>query len=308
MTANIEAAHESTDLSSGPLPEVSFGRILWASDFSSCAEEALRFAVPIAQAYGSTVTALHVVPATTPAGASAAAMTNPALLRPHLHHDVSERLDRAVHPLKQASVPVGIALRAGDPRDEILALAADLPADLLVVGRHGRRLVARAVLGSVAEQVLGRARCPVLIVPVGATPPVAASPLRTIVWATDFSPHAACALNYAASLAVSTGARLVLLNVVEGNLLTSEREAVRQARLRLVDSVHACRSSGCDPETVVTVGSAAGEIARVATERSAGLVVMGIQGARTLHRLFCGSTAHRVIRESPCPVLAVRQT
>jgi nucleotide-binding universal stress UspA family protein len=107
---------------------------------------------------------------------------------------------------------------------------------------------------------------------------------------------------------VRTGARLVLLNVVEGSLLTGEREAIRQARVRLADSVHACRSSGCDPETAVTVGSAAGEIARVATERSAGVVVMGVQGARTLHRLFCGSTAHRVIRESSCPVLAVRQT
>jgi nucleotide-binding universal stress UspA family protein len=307
MTATVEARLASPS-SARLLPAVSLQRVLWACDFSPCAEDALRFAVPIARAYGSTVTALRVIPATTPPGASAAAVTNPALLRPHLHHVVSESLDRAVRPLKQADVPVGVALRAGDPGDEILGLAADLHADLLVVGRHGRRLVERAFLGSVAERVLGRARCPVLVVPSGATPPRTATLGQTIVWATDFSPHAAHALCYATSLAVRTGARLVLLNVVEGNLLTGEREAIRQARVRLADSVHACRSSGCDPETAVTVGSAAGEIARVATERSAGVVVMGVQGARTLHRLFCGSTAHRVIRESPCPVLAVRQT
>lgn len=305
MSVTTEAPQPAVTPFHGLLRDVSFAQILWAHDFSPCSEQALRFVLPLARAYGSFLTAVHVAPATIPAGAAAAAVTTPALLRPHLHHDLAQALARAVAPARAASVPVGVALRAGDPADEILGLAAALPADLVVMGRYGRRLLTRSILGSVAERLLGRARCPVLVVP---SELATASDSETIVWATDFSPHASHALSHAASLAAKRGAPLLLLHVVEGNLLSSEREAVRQARLRLVDAVHACREVGCDPETDVVCGSGGSEIVRVATERRASLLVMGVQGARTLHRLFCGSTAHRVVREAPCAVLGVRRS
>lgn len=304
MSVIAEVPHAGAAPSHGPLTEVSFARILWAHDFSPCAEQALRFVVPLARAYGSVLTAVHVMPASLSAGDAVGAVTDPVLSRPHLHREISDGLEHALAPARAASVPAVSALRAGDPADEILGLATALPADLLVVGRHGRRLLVRSVLGPVTERLLGRARCPVLVVP---SEPAPASNPETIVWATDFSPHASHALGHAASLAVKRGARLLLLHVVEGNLLTSEREAVRKARLRLADAVHACRAVGCDPETDVVCGSGAGEIVRVAAGVGASLLVVGVQGARTLHRMFCGSTAHRVVREAPCAVLAVRR-
>lgn len=304
MNVSARVPHDADEPSHGPLRDVSFARILWAHDFSPCSEQALRFALPLARDYGSVLTAVHVMPATLPPGAEAGAVASPALLRPHIHHELSLSLERAVGPAREASVTSRTTLRTGDPADEILSLAAALPADLVVVGRHGHRLVVRSVLGAVAERILGRAACPVLVVPSERT---ASAERETIVWATDFSPHATHALGFAASLAARRAARLVLLHVVEGNLLTSEREAVRHARLRLADAVHAVREAGSDPETVLVCGSGAGEIVRVASEQGASLLVMGVQGARTLHRLFCGSTAHRVVREAPCAVLAARR-
>ena len=286
--------------------EVALERVLWGCDFSEGSADALRYVVPVARAYGSDVTALHVIPSTIPANGPVAALTNPDLLRPHLGHEVSIALDRWLQPARDASVPAHVALRGGNPVDEILGLAASLPADLLVVGRQARSLIETGVLGSVTEGVLGRARCPVLVVPRGAVPPVGRL-FGTILWATDFSPHARLAQRYALSLAARSGARLLLLHVVEGNLLTSEREAIREARLHLHQSLDAVRPVQCVPEPIVRVGNAPLEIARLAAERSVDLVVMGVQGARTLHRLFCGSTAHRVVREVSCPILAVRR-
>jgi len=57
----------------------------------------------------------------------------------------------------------------------------------------------------------------------------------------------------------------------------------------------------------VTAGSASREVLRIARERAAELVVMGVQGSSALHRLFFGSTTHRVVRDAPCAVLAVRR-
>ncbi len=55
-------------------------------------------------------------------------------------------------------------LRAEVPADEITRLAVEVEADIIVVGTHGRRGVSRLVLGSVAESVVRRAECPVLVV------------------------------------------------------------------------------------------------------------------------------------------------
>ncbi len=55
-------------------------------------------------------------------------------------------------------------VRVGRPAHEIAQLAADLDADMVVVGTHGRRGARRLLLGSVAEEVMRLSRCPVLVV------------------------------------------------------------------------------------------------------------------------------------------------
>lgn len=293
--------------SSGETPGIALRLILWGCDFSSCSTGALRFVIPLARAYGSDITALHVMPTTVPPGGEPASLTNPALLQPHLHHDVSVALDRYVGPAIEASVPTRIALREGKPVDEILGLAASLPADLIALGTHGHSGFERSVLGSVAEAILGRARCPVLVVPIRALPP--SGPLfKTVIWATDFSSHATLAQQYALSFAAKSQARLLLLHVVEGDALRSDDERVREAEQRLQETVAAGRDAGCEAEAIVTNGSASREVLRIAGERGAALIVMGVHGSRAPHTLFFGSTAHRVVRDAQCAVLAVRRT
>jgi len=292
--------------SAGADPGVVLRHLLWACDFSECSVGALRFAIPLARAFGSDITALHVIPTTIPPGAGAASFTNPALLKPHLHHDVSTSLSRYLGPAVAASVSTHIALREGKPVEEILALAASLPAGLIVLGTHGKRAITRAVLGSVAEGVLGKARCPVLAVPT-ASSAEAGTRLETILWATDFSAHAEEAQRFALSIAGKTKARLLLMHVLEGDILVPDAIRVREAEDRLGEAMNACRAAGCPAEAVVILGSASREVTRLARERSVDLIVMGVEGPHAVHRMLFGSTTHRVVRDAPCAVLAVRR-
>lgn len=289
-----------------PGAAIAMRRILWACDFSSGAHDALRWVLPIAKAYDSEIAALHVIPTTVPPGDGMLSITDPALLRPHLHHDVSAALDRSITPAIAASVPATVTLREGKPVHEILDMAERLPADLVVLGTHRRGALARSVIGSVAAAVVGRARCPVVTVPPRAVPVSGAGMPGTVLWATDFSVHATAALRYALSIAAKGGARLVFVHAVEADTLTDGRERVREGERRLREA--ADRVPGPSPECVVVCGSAAPEILRVARERKAGLIVMGTHGARTLHSILSGSTARRVIRDAPCPVLSLRRT
>jgi len=61
-------------------------------------------------------------------------------------------------------VPIDTRVEQGDPAGVILRLAAETKCDLIVLGTHGRGLIGRFLLGSVAESVVRHAICPVLTV------------------------------------------------------------------------------------------------------------------------------------------------
>ena len=101
---------------------------------------------------------------------------------------------------------------AGGP---ILDLARTLPADLIVMGSHGRSGLQHFLLGSVAERVLRSAPCPVMVVPPHDAVAPSAVSFKHIVCAIDFSASWLAGLTWALSLAEEADARLSLLHVIE---------------------------------------------------------------------------------------------
>jgi nucleotide-binding universal stress UspA family protein len=289
---------------SAPEGGIAIRHILWPCDFSTGSVEALRWALPLARAFGSEVTALHVIPTTLPARGGPLALANPALLQPHLHHEATAALDRFAGTAIAASVPTRVALREGKAAHHILEMAGQLPADLIVQGTRGMGAFDRAVIGSVAEAVIGRARCPVLTVPMEGRPPSDAIVPGTVLCATDFSAHATRALDYAAALAGRSGVDLLLVHVVEPGP-DADEASVREAERRLTHAA-AATGRGGHARTIVVPGVPAEQILRLARERQAGLVVMGTHGSRTLRSMVFGSTARRVVRDAPCAALTVR--
>jgi nucleotide-binding universal stress UspA family protein len=288
-------------------------RILCPSDFSGCSGRALVQAARIAARHDATVVALHVVPSSLPAPGRIGALTNPALLAPDLHERTLSGLRHFVaHAVPERHVEIEV--REGVPAREILRRAEELPADLLVIGSHGRAGFEKWVLGSVAERVLRSARCPVLTVPSSGAPPSGPALFGTVLWATDFSAPADAALEYAVALAVRERSRLLLVHVTAhepepgapGAPPDLATQLQQRAREWLDAAVPEDARRLCPVEAIVAAGRPHREIVRLAAERNAELIVMGAQGADVLDRMIFGSTAHRVVRAAPCPVLTVR--
>jgi nucleotide-binding universal stress UspA family protein len=133
--------------------------VLHATDFYTHSDYAFRLACSLARDHGARLVLLHVAtppPVVTPAG----------IITEATFDAYKEELGAALRRLQapDAKVPVEYRLAVGDPATEILQAAQDLQADLIVMGTHGRAGVGRLLLGSVAEQVLRHAPCPVLTV------------------------------------------------------------------------------------------------------------------------------------------------
>jgi nucleotide-binding universal stress UspA family protein len=190
--------------------------------------------------------------------------------------------------------------------------AAEISADLIVLGRHRARR-GDAFLGSTAERVIRTARVPVLVLE-----DTLSLPLRSVVCAVDLSEQARIALDHAVSWISSLGAgekdraaaTLSVLHVVPGKAGEAgeaggveglDRE-VEHARVR-------AQELGATHVNVfgkVRWGEAvAEEVLGEARENDADLLVMGTRGRGALGRVLMGSVASAVAREAPCPVLLV---
>jgi nucleotide-binding universal stress UspA family protein len=132
--------------------------ILHATDFSERSEYALGLACALARDYVARLIVLHVAEAPTLAYGEGA--IPPTL--DELRASAQEQLNLLRLPL--ANVRAERRLEEGDVVPEILRVARDTNTDLIVLGTHGRTGLARLLMGSVAEEVVRKALCPVLTV------------------------------------------------------------------------------------------------------------------------------------------------
>ena len=132
--------------------------ILHPTDFSERSRYALQLAAALARDHGARLLLLHVVELPAMAYAEAALVADPAAFLVEAHR----KLNQVPVPLPPGRVERRVAL--GEAVTEIVAVAEEAPCDLIVIGTHGRTGLRRALLGSVAEQVMRRAPCPVLTV------------------------------------------------------------------------------------------------------------------------------------------------
>lgn len=288
-----------------------FRRILCPIDFSEFSRHAIDHALALAQWYGGSVTALHVVtpvPYADPLMAAAVVFTPDDVdrLRRELSAFVTEECGTT--PVEAKVVEWGAAAPA------IVAEAEAMSADLLVLGTHGRSGFERFVLGSVTERVVRKVACPVLTVPTAMPDAVPIGPLAfaRILCAVDFSPASTKALALARSMAKKAHAELTVMHVVEPVLQfepivagsTSWLDLDETARQAMAARMHAAVAEG-DPVTeVVVTGKPYREILRQAVDGQADLLVMGTHAGKA--GLFgFGSTTNRVVREATCPVLSL---
>ena len=298
-----------------------FERILCPIDFSEGSKGALVMAGALAHWYEARLTVLHVH-ANWPV-ADMLPSLRPIEARPlPLDEEERQTVLRAVRAFAgQAGLPEGLDLEylIDDSIDVVAAVLARADeADVVVLGTHGRSGFERLLLGSVAERVLRKARCPVVVVPPAAHPRKDTVGMgRRILCGVDFSDASLTALEYAISLAEESDATLTLIHVIEipPELSESPRtEAeIAQARAaaeaeglrRLSALVPASASEACTVHVEVAEGRAARELVRAAREGHDDLLVMGVRGRNAVDLAVFGSNTNQVVRTAPCPVLVV---
>lgn len=134
--------------------------ILVPTDFSPCSEQALDYAIDVADKLGAKVHLLSVIGIPS-YGVPELGVGLTATMIDNMTTDTQRALDQLKRDRKSVSQTL---VRAGDARDVILQTAEELPADLIVMGTHGRRGISRALLGSVAEMIVRTSPVPVLTV------------------------------------------------------------------------------------------------------------------------------------------------
>jgi len=293
-------------------------RILCPIDYSEFSRHALNYAIAVAQWYKSSVTALYVLPQV----ASLIPAGDRGLYPPFVFTDddlqqFKAHLDAFVAE-SGGQAKVETVVVEGNIADWITSVARELPADLLVMGTHGRSGFDRLMLGSVTEKMLRKTPCPMLTVPSGVTnAPAGRVPFTRIVCAVDFSPSSLKALECAESLAEEADARLRVVHVLEpasvfepvamgaggAPPMNPHQAEAAWARLRETISKDA-RIYSQVTETVI-VGKAYREILREAADHGSELILIGAHGG-LLGSVAFGSTTHHVIREATCPVLSLR--
>lgn len=148
-----------------------FDEIVWATDGSEHADRALEYARPLAESDGASLHVIHIVEKF--AGGRAAGLDQRADER-----EIDEKIKRQAAEL---GVKHGIETHLhmdttlGGVAKRIAEISRDAGADVIVVGTRGHSAVAGALLGSVTQQLLHLAHCPVLAVPpLGQSPDEAA--------------------------------------------------------------------------------------------------------------------------------------
>jgi nucleotide-binding universal stress UspA family protein len=302
---------------------IKIARILWPVDFSEHARHALQHAVAIARWYDSTITALHVHSGYRVVGdAPEFAMVEYDDLTTAEERRLTSEVERFIEKDGEIEVPLNIVVATGAPAREVLKHADGMPADLVIMGTHGRSGFERLILGSVTERVLRKAPCPVMSVPPrGAEGAAPSAPLfKRILCPVDFSDCSMRALAYAMSLAQEADAHLIAVHVLEFpedaaerlkfpivNLEEYRRRSEQESQERLEQAIPETVRAYCRVETQVVTGRAYRETLRIAEEQQADLIVIGVRGRGAVDRLFFGSTTNHVVRQASCPVLTMRQ-
>jgi nucleotide-binding universal stress UspA family protein len=138
-------------------------RILVPTDFTETSDRALEWALDLAKRLGAVVTILHAYEIPIVGFPDGAIIATPEIAG-RISDASKAALESTLARARDRGVTVDSVLREGVPWEEINAVADAIDADLVVIGTHGRRGLTRALLGSVAENVVRTAHRPIVTI------------------------------------------------------------------------------------------------------------------------------------------------
>jgi nucleotide-binding universal stress UspA family protein len=290
-------------------------KILFPTDFSRAANQALPHALKIAQKYEADINVLHVAtPYSDDPNVPEYQQLDEGNFKEYIEKSMGE-IYQAVESSQKVTTEV---VREVAPATGILDFIEEKGIDLTVMGTHGHSALAHFFLGSVAERVVRHAPCPVLTVAQDRKEYWNNPDYQNIVVAFDFSEHSKKAAREARDIATQYGARLEALYVVEQEVhpafYLKWRESIARELPQIAEQAQeSLRSTlgeegfqDLDVHVKIGDGKAHAEISKFARANQVDLIVMGTHGLSGLDRMLLGSTTERVVRIASCPVLTFK--
>ena len=298
---------------------LTLNRILFPTDFSSGSERALDAALALAQEFDAELHMLHavVLHADDP-NDPAHHFPDAEEIRLRLERTADRRMESGIAERSAGGLNIQQSHRRGmSVAPTILEHALEFDPDLIVMSTHGRRGLENLLLGSVTEEVVRFANCPVLTVRSGEEAPAFPSTAPILV-TVDFSEYSRQALTLARNVASTFGASICALHVFErpihpeiylgGMPLDSPDFRMVEGSLREALATFVTESPGPEvPASLhVVEGRAVHAILDFVVENGVGLVVIATHGLTGLAHVLLGSVSEKVVRRATCPVLSVK--
>ena len=246
-----------------------------ATDLSEASMHAARYAISLATQNGGKLYAAHGI------SLDAFVLAHPEAIDRILKEgtDYAEcALDELLAPARRQKLPCEALVGVGDITNVLRGFVEKYEADLVVVGTSTRAGLGKVFLGSVAEEIIRDAPCPVLTVGANAAG-MMAQDIESILCAIDFSQESLHASEYA-FFPQEHKAHLVLLHVVEGSMDEPPSHAVQLLSQALRELISLQAELFYKPEIVVTGGPVAGRILELAAKRSGTSNCYGSSGSR----------------------------
>lgn len=268
-----------------------FERIMLATDGSEYSAGAVRVAVEMSRRHNAKLLILGI------------AVHSPeyATLVPDLEEIATAKaqanVQNAAEQAQGTDYEVVIKL-AGDPYRGIVEAAEEQRADVIVMGRRGRRGLARLMVGDATAKVVGSAPCAVLVVPKSAN-----IWCNRILVATDGSRYGDAATLAAVAVAREKCYPLTVLSAVPASHNEERRREAEAAVQRVKDNLS---GSGIEVSGMIEEGRPEQVIIDKARETGADLIVMGTHGRTGKDRVLLGSVSERVIGQAECPIMLVK--
>jgi nucleotide-binding universal stress UspA family protein len=272
-------------------------------DFSDAALGALRYGAAAANYLQAELVVMTVTdPLLTEAAELSGSLDNlPDAVGKELRRFFDKTFDGLTPPQK-----VRYELTTGKPAVEILRVAKSLPAALIVMSTHGLTGVRKLFFGSTTERVLRETTVPVLLTPAndhGPTKPEdVKKAVKRILIPVDLSPATLDQVKASSKIAAALGVPVLLAHVVEplrfavsGLPHLPNLEVERRFRAeRSLSELSGCVGTNVKTEALVAYGDPAEEIAKIARDRGAGLIVIGLHASSVLGPRM-GSVTYRVL-------------
>lgn len=274
-------------------PSGRLDKILLTTDCSEFGVGATRIALKLIQKCGGQLYAMTMV------------TTNPEIeaIAPQVIEKSEQQAMACLEAIRQQATQMGIncetLLRHGqDPYREIVDVAEELQVDLMVMGRRGRRGLARMMVGDATAKVIGHTNCSVLVVP-------RAAPIweKRILVATDGSRYSDAAAAAAYNLAKHCGLPVTVLSVMDPHFNEHMRQVSQDAVHKVTEFFS---KAGINVDSQVVEGNPENTIVETAKRIGADLIVLGSHGRTGLDRILIGSVSERVIGRTEGPVLVAK--